>query len=191
MEQEKNRFGQVFPRPGRDNTAAALDVMRRAVDEFGVGQVVVASTVGDTGLMAAELLSGAARLVVVTHNVGFREPGRLEMAPETRNLLMEKGARVLTGTMPLRNIGTAIRSLQGYCQQDLIANTLRIFGQGVKVCVEIAMMAADCGMITTDDVICVAGTGRGADTVALIAPQPSNRLFDLKIRQVLVKPFDF
>ena len=188
---DNNGFGPIFARAGRDNTGAALEVMRRAVDEFGVGQVVVASTFGDTALAAADLLAGAARLVVVTHNVGFREPGRVEMSPETRNALLEKGARVVTGTMALRNIGTAIRTAQGYSQQDLIANTLRIFGQGIKVCVEIAMMAADSGAITPEDVVCVAGTGRGADTVVLLAPQPSNRLFDLKVRQVLVKPFDF
>ncbi len=188
---EENQTGDcAFLRAGRDNTAAALEIMRRGVAETGVNQVVVASTHGDTGLLAADTLAGSGvTLVVVTHNVGFGEPGRLEMSPEVREKLSGKGVRVLTGTMPFRNIGTAIRAAQGYSQQDLIANTLRIFGQGIKVCVEIAMMAADCGAISPEDVICVAGTGRGADTVTLITPQSSNCLFDLRVRRILAKPF--
>jgi len=181
-----------FARPGPDNTAPALELLKKAVAETGVKQVVVASTYGDTGLVAADLLAeSGVTLVVVTHNVGFKEPGRLEMSGEVRNRLAEKGVRVLTGTMPFRNIGTAIRTSQGYSQQDLVANTLRLFGQGVKVCCEIAMMAADAGMIEPKDTFCVAGTGRGADTVALISPAPSNRLFDLKVRQILIKPRDW
>ena len=72
-----------------------------------------------------------------------------------------------------------------------MANSLRLMGQGIKVCVEIALMASDAGLITPDDVLTLAGTARGADTVALIAPQSSNKLFQLKIRNILAKPFDW
>jgi hypothetical protein len=129
--------------------------------------------------------------VVVTHNVGFKESGVVEMTGETRKALESCGAKVYTGTMPFRSIGSAIREKHCGSQQDTVANTLRLFGQGIKVCVEIVMMAADAGLIDPSDVIAVAGTARGADTVALIAPQSSNRLFDLKVRQVLAKPVDW
>lgn len=179
----------LFPRPGPDSTAEALRVLRQGIDTFGIRQVVVASTYGDTGLAAARQLAGTGiSLVVVTHNVGFKEPGGHEMTAAVRREIEELGGRVHTGTMPFRNIGTAIREKQGYSQQDLIANVLRLFGQGVKVCVEIAMMAADSGCITPEDVLAVAGTGRGADTVCLIAPASSNRLFELRVRHILVKP---
>jgi hypothetical protein len=178
-----------FDKPGHANTAEALRVLEEGLGRHAVNQVVIASTYGNTGLEAARLLQGKnLNLVVVTHNFGFREPGLMEMSPETRRELTALGAQVLSGTMPFRNIGTAIREKQGYSQQDLVANTLRLFGQGIKVCVEIAMMAADAGLIGPADVLTVAGTGRGADTVALIAPQSSNKLFDLKIREILAKP---
>lgn len=178
-----------FEKAGPKNTGQTLEILRHGVEHHGVKQVVVASTFGDTGLTVARMLAGQGiSLVVVTHNTGFREPGKLEMPPEIRAELESLGAKVHTGTMAFRNIGTSIREKHGYSEQDLIANTLRLFGQGVKVCVEIAMMAADAGLITPDDVLAVAGTGRGADTVALISPQSTNRLFDLKIRQILVKP---
>jgi hypothetical protein len=183
----------TFMRAGRKNTEETLKAAIYAAEELKIRQMVVASTYGDTGLKAASMLEGRGiSLVVVTHNVGFKEPGSLEMTRETRARLEEMGARVCTATMPFRNIGTAIRQLQGYSQQDLIANTLRIFGQGIKVCVEIAMMASDAGLITPEeDIVAVAGTGRGADTAAVIAPMPSNRLFDLKVRRVVAKPEDW
>lgn len=185
-------MGHGFDKPGPRNSEQALRILLAAVDRREAGQVVVASTWGDTGLAAARLLQGkGVNLVVVTHNVGFKEPGILEMSAAIRTEIEALGARVFTGTMPFRNIGTAIREKQHYCQQDTIANTLRLMGQGLKVCVEIVMMAADAGLITPADVLAVAGTGRGADTVVRIAPQSSNRLFDLKVREILVKPVDW
>jgi uncharacterized protein len=183
---------QLFPKPGPRNTDKALAALAAGVERYGVRQVVVASTFGDTALaVARQLKDSEVDLVVVTHNFGFRELGKLEMSMEIRAEIEAMGARVLTGTLPFRNIGTAIREKQGYSQQDLIANTLRLFGQGVKVCVEIVLMAADAGLVAAADVLAVAGTARGADTVALIAPQSSNRLFDLKVRDILAKPLDW
>lgn len=177
---------------GPQNTHQALAALAASIDRYGVKQVVIASTYGDTGLAAARLLRGRdVEQVVVTHNFGFREPGRLEMSGEVRAELEAMGVRVHTGTMPFRNIGTAVREKLAYSQQDLVANTLRLFGQGMKVCVEIVLMAADAGLIRPADVLAVAGTGRGADTVALIAPQSSNKLFDLKVREILAKPLDW
>ena len=182
----------AFEKPGYKNTERALAVMLEGIKHYGVDQVVVASTRGGTGLAAAKLLQDSGtKLVVVTHNYGFKEPGTHEMSRETREEIESYGATVYTGTMALRNIGTAIREKLHYSQQDLIANTLRIFGQGIKVCVEIVMMAADAGLITPDDVLSVAGTARGADTVALISPQSSNNLFDIKVKNILVKPFSW
>ncbi|AEH45525.1 hypothetical protein Thein_1666 [Thermodesulfatator indicus DSM 15286] len=181
-----------FEKAGRVNTEAALKIAFKAFKERGLKHIVIASTFGDTGLKAAELFAGKeANLVVVTHNVGFREPGKIEITQEMRAKIESLGAKVYTGTMVLRNIGTAIRELQQYSQQDLIANTLRLFGQGIKVCVEIALMACDAGLVPPEDVITVAGTARGADTVAIIKAMPSNKLFNLKVREILAKPRDW
>lgn len=181
-----------FEQAGKENSERALAVLAAGLERYGVRQAVIASTYGDTGLAAARLLRDReVELVVVTHNFGFREPGRVEMSTEVRAELEAMGARVHTGTMPFRTIGTAVREKLGTSQQDLIANTLRLFGQGVKVCVEIVLMAADAGLIRPADVLAVAGTGRGADTVTLIAPQSSNKLFDLKVRDILAKPLNW
>jgi hypothetical protein len=66
-----------------------------------------------------------------------------------------------------------------------------MLGQGVKVCVEIAAMACDAGLAPADDVICVAGTGQGADTACLIKADSSNRFFQIRVREILAKPREF
>ncbi len=185
----------VFKKAGKNNTIQALEVAIAYAVDYKIGELVVASTFGDTALKAAELIKKTQlhgpRLIVVTHNYGFKGKPGLEMSKDIREKLTNMGALVYTGTMPFRNIGTAIREGLGYSQQDLIANTLRLMGQGVKVCVEIALMAFDAGLLKGDDIVTVAGTVRGADTVCLVRPAPSNKLFNLKIRQILAKPMDW
>ena len=49
-----------------------------------------------------------------------------------------------------------------YLFEEVVANTLRIFGQGMKVACEITLMAADAGLVRTDeDVIAIGGTSHG------------------------------
>lgn len=181
-----------FEKAGRHNTEETLRVAMEEAKRRGLGYVVVASTTGETGLLAARMAQGTGiKVVVVSHNVGFSEEGKDEFDPDLRREIEALGGKVLTGTMVLRGLGTAIRDMVGGSQQDIVANTLRMFGQGVKVCVEIVAMAADAGLIPFDDVIAVAGTGRGADTALLIRANSSNRFFKIKVREVLAKPRDF
>ncbi|MGB8217892.1 MAG: hypothetical protein WCE94_11385 [Candidatus Methanoperedens sp.] len=101
------------------------------------------------------------------------------------------GGKVHTGTMVLRGLGTALKEKGSLSYEQIVADTLRIFGQGTKVVVEIVAMSADAGLIPFSDVIAVAGTGRGADTAAIVKANSSNRFFDIKLREYLVKPRDF
>ncbi|MFP3985126.1 MAG: hypothetical protein ACLFU9_04060, partial [Candidatus Bathyarchaeia archaeon] len=72
---------------------------------------------------------------------------------------------------------------------EIIANTLRLFGEGTKVCVEIVLMATDAGLIPADkEVVALAGSGRGADTALLIKPANSSRFFELEVKEVIAKP---
>jgi hypothetical protein len=72
---------------------------------------------------------------------------------------------------------------------EVIADALRIFGQGVKVVCEMAAMAADSGLVRTDeDIIAVAGSGRGADTAVVMKPANTHDFFDLRIKEIICKP---
>jgi hypothetical protein len=152
----------------------------------------VASTSGATGVEAARVFQGLkVTLVVVTHNSGFQEPGVQELDPKSKTEIEKLGGTVYTGTLVLRSLGRAIKNSVGYSDNEIVAQVLRMFGQGIKVCVEIVAMAADAGLIPPTNVIAVAGTGRGADTACLISADSSHRFFGIKVREILAKPKEF
>ena len=181
-----------FDSAGRQNTDVVLKLVKDYAEAEEIRDIVVASTTGATGAKAAGIFKGF-NVVVVTHHVGFKEPGVHELKEEFRKLILENGAKILTATHALSSVERAIRKRFGTLQPlELIANTLRLFGEGTKVCVEIVVMAADAGLIPVDrDVIAVAGTGRGADTALVIKPANASTFFDLEIKEVIAKPRNF
>lgn len=182
----------IHPDAGPKHTETTLEIAKREAMARGVTHIIVASTFGDTGLKAAEMLRGTGvKLVVVSHNAGFKEPGVSEFDPAKKKKIEGLGGVVYTGTHILRGLGTAIRGKDGFSEEQLVAATLRMFGEGMKVCVEIASMAADAGLAPAGDVISVGGTGRGADTCVLLKADSSNRFFDIRVREILAKPRDF
>lgn len=81
------------------------------------------------------------------------------------------------------------RKFSGAYPVEIMAHTLRMFGQGTKVCVEIAMMALDNGAIELNKpVVCVGGSARGADTACIITPAYTADCLDTKIHEILCKP---
>ena len=115
------------------------------------------------------------------------------MDDETRRTLNDKGVRVLTCMHAFGGVGRGIRmKLNTYQVEEIMAYTLRMFGQGTKVAVELALMAADAGFVRTDeDVISIGGTVTGADTALLIRPANSSDIFNLKVKGVICKPSIF
>lgn len=181
-----------FNEAGKQNTDALLRIVKEYVEKESVKDIVVASTTGETGAKASKIFKGC-NIVIVTHCFGFREPGKTELEEEYRREILANGAKIFTGVHALSSVERAIRKDFGTIQPlELIANTLRLMGEGTKVCVEIALMAVDAGLIPVDkDVIAIAGTGRGADTALRIQPANAGRFFNLKIREVIAKPRNF
>jgi hypothetical protein len=178
-----------FGSPGSGNTDEVLRIARQRAEELGINTVLVASTTGKTAAEAADIFTGM-KVIAVSHSAGFREPDTQEFNEENRKLVEGKGGTVLTTTHAFAGVSRAMRKkFSTYVIGDVIANTLRIFGEGMKVVCEITLMAADSGLARTDeDVIAIAGTSRGADTAVVIRPVNSQDFFDLKIKEVLCKP---
>lgn len=181
-----------FRERGEGNTDTVLRLAKDYVEKENIKDIVVASTTGETGVKASKIFKGR-NVVIVTHCFGFREAGKTELYEEHRKEILKNGAKIFTGTHVLSSVERAIRKGFGTIQPlELIANTLRLMGEGTKVCVEIVLMAADAGLISVDrDVVAIAGTGRGADTILRIKPVNTARFFNLKIREVIAKPYDF
>ncbi len=181
-----------FEKPGRDNSEKTLQIAKDEAIKRGIGYLVVASTVGDTGLLAAQMLKGTEiKLVVVTHSTGHREAGEQLFGDETRKEIESLGGVVFTGTDALTGFEKAMGAKKWFSPQGMISVVLRMFGQGMKVCVEIVAMAADAELVPVEDVIAVAGTGRGADTAVVIGAKSTNRFFEIKIKEILAKPKEF
>ena len=181
-----------FEEAGNQNTEALLTNAKEYAKKEGIKNIVVASTTGKTGCRAAETFKDC-NVVVVAHAYGFKEPGKSEMEQQYEKKILANKARIFAGTHALSSAERAVRKDFGTIQPlELIANVLRLMGEGTKVCVEATLMAADAGLIPIDrDIIAIAGTGRGADTALRILPANSAKFFDLKIREVIAKPHDF
>ncbi len=181
-----------FEKAGKENTDKTLQIAKDEAIKRKINYIVVASTFGDTGIAAADLLKGTGiNLIVVSHNTGFREEGVQTFSPEAKKKIEELGGKVHTGTMVLRGLGTALKERGIGSQEQIVADTLRILGQGTKVIVEITAMSADAGLIPFADIIAVAGTGRGADTAAVVKANSSNKFFEIRVKEYLVKPKNF
>lgn len=193
METYSRDEGRYFPQPGPKNTANVLDLIRQVAEERQIENVIVPSCTGRTALEARRVLGDKIHLVCVTHVTGYQEPNTQELPAETRQQLETMGVKVLTCQHALGGVGRAIRKKLGTYQIDeIMAYTLRIFGQGVKVAIEISLMAADAGLVRTDlDCISAGGTGRGIDTAVILKPSNSADFFDLKVREILCKPYNF
>ncbi|MFC1983763.1 pyruvate kinase alpha/beta domain-containing protein [Chloroflexota bacterium] len=178
-----------FENPGIENTEEALRITRQRAEELGIKTIVVASTVGGTAVKAMDVFQGL-RVIVVTHTAGFREPNAQQFTEENRKIVESKGGTIFTTAHAFTGLSGAMRKkFNTYIIGDIVSNTLRIFGQGMKVVCEIALMAADGGLVRTDeDVISIAGTGRGADTAVVIRPANSTDFFDLQVKEILCKP---
>lgn len=178
-----------FEKPGSENTEETLRIAQRRAGELGIKTIVIASTRGETAVKAADVFKGL-RVIAVSHSTGFREANTQFFTADNRKLFESKGGILLTATHVLAGVSRALRNKTNtVALGDIIAETLRIFGQGVKVICEISSMAADAGLVRTDeDVIAIAGTGRGADTALVLTPVTSQNFFDLRVKEVLCKP---
>lgn len=178
-----------FAKAGPANTARTLDLVRTRAAQLGIRQALVASTTGATGLLAALALQGL-DVIVVTHSAGFAQPGTQELTAENRAAIQAAGARILTCQHAFGGVGRAVRKKLGtYELEEIIAFTLRTFGQGVKVAAEMALMAADAGLVRPGEpVIAVAGSGRGADTAVLLNPANAQTFFDLRFLELICMP---
>lgn len=180
-----------FEKPGKDNTEQTLALALERARILGLDEVVVASTTGATAYQAHEMFQGFT-IVVVTYHCGFKAPFESVMSAQTRADLETKGLRVVSATHALSGVERAVAKKHGGIYPALlIADTLRLFGQGTKVAVEIAIMAADAGTLSGKDIVSIGGSGRGADAALVLKPANQSDLFDMKIREIICKPRAF
>lgn len=180
-----------FKSAGRDNTEQVLKHAYERAKDLGIEEIVIASTKGVTAFQALTIFNGF-KVTIVTYHCGFKKPFENRMPDDVRKDLTQKGATVVAATHALSGLEKSLaKKNQGIYPVLIIADTLRLFGHGTKVAVEVTIMAADAGALSGKDVIAIGGTGRGADAALVIKPAHSNNLFDLRIREIICKPRQF
>ncbi len=173
-----------FENQGKENTQKAIELAINRAKDRNIKKIVLASTRGETAEAFLEIVKGTdVQLIVVPWQYGFKEEGNPFPSDLTERLRAEKHV-VHFASMLFHT-----DRLYGNELPQALANILRIFGQGIKVVVEIIMMACDGGWINAGEkVVVVSGTHAGADTAVVATAANSNRINTLKINEIICKP---
>lgn len=182
-----------FEKIGGENTETTLKLAVKTAKALGITNIVLATTEGNCARMMADSIDHEGITVtVVTHAYGQMKPNWNPLSVELRRYLIEKGFNVCTAAHVLSGAERSLsNTFKGVYPVEIIAHTLRMFGQGTKVCVEIAAMAADAGYVMSGEpVVAVGGTGRGADTAVVLRPDVSSNILKTKIDRIICKPIE-
>jgi hypothetical protein len=174
-----------FEKVGWESTEETLHLVAKRARARGITNIVLASTRGDTARLAAERFADTGiKMVVVPHQYGFTKEQRFPATLVSE--LQQKGHCVHFGTMLFHTEG-----FYGVNTPNVMGNLLRTLCQGMKVCIEIILMATDGGCVDAGEkVIAVAGTRRGADTAVVAITAPSTKLNELHITEIICKPLE-
>ncbi|MFC1873288.1 hypothetical protein ACFLW3_00530 [Chloroflexota bacterium] len=172
-----------FEAPGEENTAEVLRLVKERAKARGINKIILASTRGNTARSAADTFEESGlKMIVIPHQFGFGEEQKFP--PELVTELEGKGHRVHFGTMLFHT-----ETLYNMRTPRLMADLLRTFCQGMKVCHEMLMMACDGGLVEQGEkVIVVSGSRWGADTAVVATAAPSTRMPKLHIREIICMP---
>jgi uncharacterized protein len=183
-----------FTKGGEQNTKRTLQLGLNRAKQLGIKTVLVPSTSGKSGVAAVEVFKNKnMQIVVVTHHFGFKEKGKWEMDPKHVEALTKGGACIFAASHALSGVERSFRGkFQGISLVEAIGQTLKhVFGQGIKVAIEISLMCADAGFAPADDdILAFGGTGTGLDTAVILRPAHMNSLFDLKVKEIIAMPRD-
>jgi hypothetical protein len=184
---------RYFHKPGGKNTRGVLEAVSKRAKDISIRKILIASYSGRTAFEALKILDKDINIIVVTHVTGYAKPDVQELDEKDRKELESQGVKVLTCQHAFGGVGRGVRNkLDTYQIDEIMAHTLRVFGQGVKVAIEVTLMAADAGLVRTDeDVISVGGTAQGVDSALVLKPANSAHFFDLKVREIVCKPAVF
>jgi hypothetical protein len=193
MEETEARYQEkkivYFDKWGVANTDRTLRLARERFDELGLEYVLIATSFGDTPVKALNYFKGE-EIVAVNSMYGFREPGKMSTKQEHLKRLQEAGVRMIYQTHVFAGIDRSInRKYGGITFVQFLGQVFKMLGEGFKVCAEIAVMAADSGGVPVDqEVISIAGTGRGADTAVVLIPAHSNDFFSMQFKEIICIP---
>jgi uncharacterized protein len=180
-----------FDKKGPFNTEKTLEIALTYCRNQKITKIVTASSTGETALKLKDKAGDSIEIIAVTYSAGSRFRQEVEEFNKNQTALIDKGIKIVRGLHALSGVerGFEGRYKTGFIPLNIVSDTLRMFSQGVKVCIEICVMAAEHGLITPDeDIVAIGGSGTGADTALSLRPAYAANIFDTKIKAILCLP---
>lgn len=155
--------------------------------------IICASTYGVSALTLATIakdLGCNSKLIAVRHHPHLKSDrsGVVQLMPkEAEEALIEADISIVTGIHLFDGMSRAsMVKYKGAETGTVVSDTLRLFGPGMKVAVECAIMAMEAGLLEyPQKVVSMGGHGAGVDTAIVMTPVPSSSFFELKIHEIL------
>jgi hypothetical protein len=154
-----------FETEGKENIDTTLELVKRIAEELGIRNIVVASTTGFTAEKALDILKDlGVNLTVVGTERGRFSSHVLKRLEDTGHHVCF--SREVSSDYP-----------------DMASLAYRRFSQGVKVAVQIAVIAAEKQFVSPDEDVVSIGKW---DTALII--KPSATFAALKVRELICMP---
>jgi hypothetical protein len=175
---------EYFNKPGKENTEKTLDLVYKRLMVGDTKKLILASNYGDTAILAATKLNDLpVKMIVISIDKNW--DGKLRLSQESQNKIESFGHIVYKGSMPFE-----YHRFTREPGVKLIADTLRRFGEGMKVCVEIILMSVSGELVDDGEkVLAVAGTHNGADTAIVATAAPLYHFSSFEINEIICKPY--
>jgi len=175
-----------FEDGGPKNTEATFKLVQERLRTKEIKKIVLASTTGSTAKRAMDFFRDQdVRLIVVPHQFDFHRE-KNAFPSELVKYLRDAGHEVHFGTMLFHT-----DDFYGSNSATTMANILRCFCQGVKVCFEIVLMSTDAGLVASGEkVIAIAGTASGSDTALAMQAASTQHLRRLRVNEIICKPLN-
>jgi len=177
----------------QDNTRRVVETAGEYLKRRNVRHVVFASNTGYVGAQFAPLAKSHPKVGFVAVKMApaidkmysVKWNSRYGRAMEQAGIKLVCGVHALTG-----GADHALHDKLGACPPTtVIAQTLYLFSQGMKVAVEVIAMACDAGLLPEGvEVVSCAGTSHGSDTAIVATSAASANLFDIDIHRILAMP---
>lgn len=181
-----------FDGAGKENLEKVVEVIESKISEGGYRYLVVPTSRGRSlDALIEKGIHNKIKLVAVLIHNGFLPIDKNKLSLEKRDEYRKLGIEVFQGGHSLSGIERSIsRKFSGIGPVEIISETLKLFGgDGIKVAVEISVMAADAGLVpTTEEILAAGGSSGGLDTLLSLRSAHMNNFFDLNISKIFAKP---
>jgi len=180
-----------FDKKGPVNTARTLEIALACCNDHGIDKIVVASSTGETALNLRKKAGDSVEIIAVTYSAGSRFREEVEGFIKNQQSLVDNNIKIVRGLHAFSGVERTFEGKykSGFIPLNIVSDTLRIFSQGVKVCVEISVMAAEHGLVSPEEnIVAIGGSGTGADTALLLKPAYAANIFETRIKAILCMP---